>query len=159
MTVANLCPDCGAHNLTGVTRCWLCGAALGETASSEDTPVVAELVPEAARQSAKSFQLNSLMLLVTLICVCLGMVTFAPGLVGLLLFVAAPAYIMTVRHTRQREAAGEALTTWQRVEAFALRALLSAAMVLSVISLLAFAAFAALFVMCIYVLSQSAGKF
>src|SRR6187402_3410953 len=97
------CPECGADVRPLDEKCWLCQRPL----SAKDVitaeliqPAAPPIVPEwvAARSTANpaQFSLETLMLVITLVAVCLGMIAATPGLGVLVSVVAAPALIRTL---------------------------------------------------------------
>jgi hypothetical protein len=84
------CPECGAANEERRSNCWLCGAdlAAGVAAGDFARPGPAHAPPQ--------FRLSSLFLIITLVCVCLGLISIAPGLIVPLLVIVVPALIRTL---------------------------------------------------------------
>jgi hypothetical protein len=75
---------------------------------------------EAARRRANplQFSLESLMLVITLVAVCLGMIAAIPGVGVLVSIVAAPALIRTLVAGFQQRAAGQQMTLSEKALAF-----------------------------------------
>src|SRR5262245_58847993 len=96
------CPECGAELAAGQTQCWLCRGTPGGEAKSEP----ARLPRSAAAENASAqFSLSSLMLVMTLIAVCLGLLKVSPGYGILLIIVATPALVRTMVATTRRKQA------------------------------------------------------
>jgi hypothetical protein len=68
--------------------------------------------------SGFSFRLNSLMLTVTLIAVCLGVLRLAPGIGIAFAVLVTPAFIRTILAARKQQAAGQPMSIWEKVLAF-----------------------------------------
>ena len=119
-TPAAACPDCGAALKPLATKCWLCHRLL---------VVEAELVEpgspfESQYASPKwvnpaQFSLETLMLVITLIAVCLGMIMALPGLGIVVAIVAAPALVRTLMAGYQERKAGAPLTLGEKLLTFA----------------------------------------
>lgn len=138
------CPECGARNQSGVTRCWLCGAAWS-LADAESDVVTAQVVPQPAPDRHLSFTLATIFVVITLVAVACGVARIAPGLAVLIGLVGAPAVIITgVRSQRQR-AAGHPMSRGEKFASF----LLSAAIVAGVLYLLFIASGVAFFLWCL----------
>lgn len=109
------CGECNAVILPGAAKCWLCGAELdalefGDSATAaENQTVPSRTVPR--------FRLSSLMLIVTLVCLCLGMADVAPGLIPFIV-VAGLAWLRTAGFVRFRREAGSEPTTEDKVGTF-----------------------------------------
>jgi hypothetical protein len=111
-----ICPACGAANDLGARSCWLCFAPLG----MDRPPATAS---ELNRQdslvgSSSGFSLASLMMLFTLTAVVLGVSSQWPGLgipLGLISFF---VWLRTVSVVRYRVAAGEAVSSVQKLQLF-----------------------------------------
>jgi hypothetical protein len=82
-----------------------------------ETPVVPDWERQ-RRANPTQFSLESLMLVVTLVAVCLGMVMALPGLGILISIVAAPALVRTLIAGYQEKAAGGHMTLTEKVMAF-----------------------------------------
>ena len=112
-----LCPECDALVGAGVQKCWLCGAALVEV----NDVVMAEVVlPRLPRHEASrfSYSLGLLMTVVTLVCVCLGVFSIAPGLGIVFAIIVTPAFIRTAIGAARREDAGRPMDVGQKILAF-----------------------------------------
>ena len=83
----------------------------------ESPPVVPDF-ERRRRANPTQFSLESLMLVVTLVAVCLGMIMALPGLGILISIVAAPALVRTLITGYQEKAAGGHLTLAEKVMAF-----------------------------------------
>lgn len=112
------CPECGAEYPEQGARCWLCGSPLpaeapaGEAAALPAESAAAPPVPQ------WTFGLSSLMLVTTLVAVCLGLGSIAPGLGIVLAIVSAPALVRTFVASARRKASGERLTPAEKLTAF-----------------------------------------
>ena len=103
------CEHCGAANGPNRTHCWLCHEPLrGASGSVTKAPVA----------PVSSFSLASLFLVVTLISVCLGVATVAPGLIVPLVIVVTLALIRTVAATSRHKSVGEGRDVLQKVSSF-----------------------------------------
>jgi hypothetical protein len=94
------CPQCAAVNLQWDGKCWLCGNPLSGAESQATTtavPQIAEVKPQ--------FGLSTLLLVVTIVCICLGLVAIAPGLIVPLVAIVAPALVRSAVATRRYEGA------------------------------------------------------
>jgi hypothetical protein len=114
------CGECGA--LVGTSGvCWLCGAPVVISAELVEPAGVSPFVPDwekKRRASASQFSLESLMLVITLISVCLGMMVAVPGLGVLVCIVAVPALVRTLIVGRQRKEAATPLNLGEKVLTF-----------------------------------------
>lgn len=108
----SVCPDCGAAVKPLDATCWLCRRSL---------VVEAEVVGSPARPRANpaQFSLETLMLVITLIAVCLGMIMALPGVGILVAIVAAPALVRTLVAGYQDRAAGTPMTLSEKLLTFA----------------------------------------
>jgi hypothetical protein len=116
-TSQTLCPECGAAVQPADSACWLCHRSLTVVAEVVETPVVPDWERQ-RRANPTQFSLESLMLVVTLVAVCLGMIMALPGLGILISIVAAPALVRTLIAGYQEKAAGGHLTLAEKVMAF-----------------------------------------
>lgn len=83
------CSRCDAPIRAGSQRCWLCGAAVDRN-ETKPAAASASVYPSSAAERRGQFSLASLMMLVTLVCVALGVSTIAMGIgipLGLILLV------------------------------------------------------------------------
>ncbi len=151
------CPDCGADVRPQDERCWLCqrplsggGVVMAEVVERAAPPIVPQWV-EARRANPAQFSLETLMLIVTLVAVCLGMLAAAPGLGVLVSVVAAPALIRTLIAGYQEKAVGTKLTLGEKVITF----LASTGVTIAVLSAGGTAFLAACFASCLVVLGVS----
>lgn len=109
------CPQCGAAVRSDESTCWLCGAAL--VASKVLTPEPGVLAPpgrESTPHRAFSFSLSTMLLVMTLVAVCLGLLAVAPGigiLVGILL---APVLVRTTMVVKRRERTGRPVSSLEQ---------------------------------------------
>jgi hypothetical protein len=93
------CPHCGATNVRWDPTCWLCKQPLPTGASAVEAPILAEVVG-----MQPQFGLSTLLLVVTVACLCLGLVSIAPGLIVPLVAIVLPAIVRSV--VSARNAAG-----------------------------------------------------
>ncbi len=107
------CPECSAANEPGNTLCWLCGRRF-----DAGGPIDAQLLSAAPPAAHPQFALSTMMLIITLICVCLGVLTIAPGLIVPLVVVVVPALFRTVSATKRMARQGQDVTISDRVAAF-----------------------------------------
>jgi hypothetical protein len=116
-----LCPDCGAQVQPAAATCWLCQRPLAVVAEIVE-PTPPPIIPawEQARRKANplQFSLESLMLVITLVAVCLGMIVAIPGLGVLVSIVAAPALIRTLVAGFQQRSAGTQMTLGEKALTF-----------------------------------------
>jgi hypothetical protein len=115
-----LCRQCGAQ-IGERDICWLCHAPVVLDAEIVEPAGGPPLVPEWERKrrtNPAQFSLESLMLVITLISVCLGMLVAVPGLGVLVCIVAVPALIRTLIAGRQQKAATGPLGLQEKVLAF-----------------------------------------
>jgi hypothetical protein len=125
-----VCPHCQAENQPGVTRCWMCGEALGDAEIVE-----ADVVGSADERSGLSYVLTALMVVVTLITVAVGLWREAPGLSALLVVVGGPAVLITLVRLFRRRGRGEKITGGQTALDFLLSALVVGFVATSVASI------------------------
>jgi hypothetical protein len=122
------CPECGGDNSRQAAKCWLCGAAITGAAKSSDQ-VTATVVTEpanpylaprsnAAAAAPVQFQLSSLLLAVTVVCLCLGLLRMAPGLVVPLLVISVPALVRALAVSRRATTAGMPMAAGAKIGAF-----------------------------------------
>jgi hypothetical protein len=124
-----VCPNCGAKQPRQLDQCWLCGEAFDEAA----TGVVAHEQPT-------SYSLSTLLLIMTLACICFALIAAAPGLgvfVGILL---VPVFIRTSMVLKKREAEG-IVTSWLEKWSLALGSFAAATVMATVVLSTSFAAF------------------
>jgi hypothetical protein len=138
------CPECGARVKPTDARCWLCGRELVVTAeiveALDESPFAASWSPRVgAAPQPFQFSLESLLLVITLVAVCLGAFVATPGLGVLALIVAAPALLRTFYEGRQARQRGKSFTLAEKLAAFAA----SAGIALAALSAAAAAFFAA----------------
>lgn len=113
-----LCPECGAVVQPADAACWLCHRPLAVMAEVVESPPVVPDWEQRRRANPAQFSLESLMLVVTLVAVCLGMMMALPGLGILISIVAAPALVRTLIAGYQEKVAGGHLTLAEKVMAF-----------------------------------------
>ncbi|MCI0360692.1 MAG: hypothetical protein L0211_19620 [Planctomycetaceae bacterium] len=113
------CPECGAEVKPLDARCWLCHRSLIAEAEvvESDTPLPSRPVPP-RRANAAQFSLETLMLVITLIAVCLGIIMAAPGYGIVVAMVAAPALVRTLMAGHQERKAGKPLALGEKVLTF-----------------------------------------
>ena len=110
MTGLNHCPECGADLNEQVGLCWLCGAE-NATRGASSEPEVASPHPQ------PQFGIASLMLTITLIALCLGVLRLAPGVGIALVVLVTPAYARATVFAAREKAAGRRLGMKQKVVA------------------------------------------
>lgn len=123
------CPECGADNPPQNARCWLCGAALdrgAKPADRKEQPIDAEVInpyqsppPAPVVGTQHQFRLITLFLIVTVICLCLGLWRSAPGLAIPLLIIAVPALARASAVSRRVAAGGKRASIGDFLIAFA----------------------------------------
>lgn len=101
--------SCGAGNDFTADRCWLCGQSL----------LASTRVEPQSPSSHTTFRLNSLMLTITLIAVCLGVFQISLGIGFLLVTLVTPAFLRTVVAATRGRSAGQPLTTDDKLVMFA----------------------------------------
>jgi len=115
------CPECGASVKPQDATCWLCRrslVALAELVQPATSPFRPGHAPR-ARANPAQFSLETLMLVITLIAVCLGMIMALPGLGILVAIVAAPALVRTLVAGYQDRVAGSPMTLGEKLLTFA----------------------------------------
>ena len=127
-TVDRRCLSCGATNSTAAVKCWLCGVPLagGEPAPSESAakfPVEGKHTATGSGAIAPvpahfQFGLASLMLTMTLISVCLGVISLSPGLGFGVIVLVTPAFLRTVIGARRMRRQGRPLGVPEKIMAF-----------------------------------------
>jgi hypothetical protein len=90
-----VCISCGATNAPWDTQCWLCKHPLGGGGKADDSVVLAQAVPVQTQ-----FGLSTILLVITVLCICLGLISVAPGLIVPLVVIVAPALVRTAVATR-----------------------------------------------------------
>jgi hypothetical protein len=113
------CPECGAAVKSADMNCWLCHRPLVVTAELVEpgSPFAGRPAPPKWVNPAQ-FSLETLMLVITLIAVCLGMVMALPGLGVLVAIVAAPALVRTLIAGYQDRKAGTPMTLGEKLLTF-----------------------------------------
>lgn len=113
------CPECGAAARPADVNCWLCHRPLVVTAELVEAgpPFAGRPAPPKWVNPAQ-FSLETLMLVITLIAVCLGMIMALPGLGVLVAIVAAPALVRTLVAGYQERSAGTPLTLGEKLLTF-----------------------------------------
>jgi hypothetical protein len=135
-SVYRICRKCGATIGEDDRFCWLCGANLDAPDARLSVPT-----PRVSTENERTFALSTLLLIVTGICVCLGLCVAAPGVGILVSVVIAPALLRTWATSHRQHVAGLPVTVGEGALAF----FGSVAVVL----LAVLAAFAAFFVTCL----------
>lgn len=119
---ARSCPECGARLKAADAKCWLCGRPI-----KDDAVVIAEVIGGAAPEWVQAhqpplkpwqFSLESMLLVITLVAVCLGMIVAMPGIGVLAAIVAGPALIRTLMVGYQERRAGHKQSIGEKVLAF-----------------------------------------
>ena len=110
---ARRCPECSAHLTVAAERCWLCGADLSAEGKTVSPPGAAKEI-----QTASTFNLSTLFLVMTLAAVASGAFAAAPGLGIFFLVVATPALVRTMVLTTRRKASGVTSTAGEKVVNF-----------------------------------------
>jgi hypothetical protein len=87
-------------------------------ATAESTDPMGARHSLAAAEAPRQFQLSSLFLTITVICLCLGLFRAAPGLVIPLMVIAVPALVRTRRASRLASMAGKPLSLGARIGTF-----------------------------------------
>lgn len=113
------CPECGAAARKADVKCWLCHRPLVVTAELVEagSPFVDRPGPPKWVNPAQ-FSLETLMLVITLIAVCLGVIMAAPGWGVVLAIVAAPALVRTLVAGYQDRKAGTPMTLGEKLLTF-----------------------------------------
>jgi len=138
----DVCGECGAAGSPTAAACWLCGS----TAPRQTSPAVGPAV----EPDTRTFSLTTVFVVIALAALFAGLFFESPGVAVMLVIVAAPALVATLAVSARRSASGRPLTTSEKVAKF----FLSLAVVLAVSGLLMVAAVAALFVWCLYAMSN-----
>jgi hypothetical protein len=110
------CPDCGASVAREAGQCWLCRRQLGDF--QERDAAAKQVVMHQQPRAGLSFRLNSLMLTVTLIAVCLGVLRLAPGIGIAFSILVTPAFVRAVFAARMQRVAGQPMNTLEKTLAF-----------------------------------------
>ncbi|HWB11373.1 MAG TPA: hypothetical protein VG826_19240 [Pirellulales bacterium] len=117
------CPECGAAYRLGGGRCWLCGGRLpqheGQGALPRPAPAsrYGEIIEAAlvSQETAATFSLSSLFLVMTLAAVSAGAFAAAPGLGIFFVVIAAPALIRTIVIGSRRKRLGVATSRGEKI--------------------------------------------
>ena len=158
-THADVCPECGAAQVSGAEKCWLCAVKLTQPRMAEKdwTKLRLELPPEVPRirpsgillQSpapqppanlGRTFSLSTLFLWITLAAVVMGVIRLAPGLGIALAVVSLPSAFLTMESVRQNLRRGKSATVSEKVLLFLAWSSVAMALLLSF--------FGALFTVC-----------
>jgi hypothetical protein len=89
------CVSCGATNAPWDTQCWLCKHPLRGGGKADDSVILAQAVPVQPQ-----FGLSTILLVITVLCICLGLISVAPGLIVPLVVIVAPALVRTAVASR-----------------------------------------------------------
>lgn len=121
-----ICPACGANCDASLESCWLCFTAFPAVASeaveagrADDRQPAASVSPARRNPSSGSYGIMSLLMVITLIAVCFGAFTVAPGLGILVSILATPALIRTVFVSLVKQDAGVEVSPADKVLMFA----------------------------------------
>jgi hypothetical protein len=114
------CPECGAEIKPQDRQCWLCHRLLVIDAEvvESGSPFAEQVAPPKWVNPAQ-FSLETLMLVITLVAVCLGMIMALPGLGIVVAIVAAPALVRTLVAGYQERKAGTPMTLGEKLLTFA----------------------------------------
>jgi hypothetical protein len=112
------CPDCGAAIRREDALCWLCHRSLLVEAEAVEAGSPFRPQAQPPRANPAQFSLETLMLVITLIAVCLGVIMAAPGLGILVAVVAAPALVRTLVAGYQERKAGRPMTLGEKLLTF-----------------------------------------
>ena len=107
------CLQCSALVASGDKTCWLCGNDLSTQTFPDDHTATP------AARSSRTFGLDSLMLVMTLLAICFGVFAVAPGLGVVLIIVAALATIRTAVFVRRHEQEGKTTRPQEKMLVFA----------------------------------------
>jgi hypothetical protein len=109
------CPHCGALNHPDAKSCAACDRSLARPIGSGAVPA-----PPAGREALerRTIHLNSIMLLIALIAVCLGVLREFPGLGVLLVVLVVPALVRTFTGAARRKALGTPMSWDQKLITF-----------------------------------------
>jgi hypothetical protein len=114
------CPECGAIKPANSKSCWLCRR---ERVASQPRPFQPApkqpppLPPNSEPRGLPQFQLSSLMLVTTLICLLMGAYGIARGLIVPLLFISVPALFRTFVAARRFSPGGQ-MTIMDKIATF-----------------------------------------
>ncbi|MCA9190519.1 MAG: hypothetical protein KDB03_02105 [Planctomycetales bacterium] len=110
------CPKCGNSRSAIEADCVRCGWS---PAPARQLPLKKiRITSKAWGQAAKTFSIESLLLTMTLVAVCLGVFMAAPGLGVLLIVFSVPAWIRTVDIRIRKKASGKTMSPMDKVLAF-----------------------------------------
>jgi hypothetical protein len=150
--VGAFCPDCGANVRTEVSHCWLCFRPLPPTGGGPLPPPPGTLLPSTDADETDSirrvppkaatwqFSLQTILLIMTLLAVCLGAYHNWPGLGTVLTAIATPALIGIIAMGAERRRRGLPMSAAEKIGGFLA--------MFGVLLLTAVAAIAALLVAC-----------
>lgn len=94
------CSQCGAVNVRWDANCWLCKQPLGNHSLSGGEAGGHSIILAQAVDVKPQFGLSTLLLVVTILCICLGLIAIAPGLIVPLVAIVVPALIRTAVSSR-----------------------------------------------------------
>jgi len=140
-----ICPHCGAKVLRQARRCWLCGSDVEGALPAAPPPVAKQgKIPAVARptKAGFSYSLSTLMLITTLVAVCFGLFSVAPGLGVWICIFLAPVLVRTAMVVRRRKAAGRPVSVGQKF-GMILGSLVVAHVILAVVTVSAIGTFCA----------------
>lgn len=154
------CPECGARVKPTDLKCWLCGRALVVSAEvveefagspfAQQSPFAPGWSPRAdVPAKPYQFSLESMLMVITLVAVCLGAFVATPGLGILALIVAAPALARTLYEGHQARKAGKSLTTVEKILAFSASAGIALAALVAAVGALFVACTASVLALCL----------
>jgi hypothetical protein len=103
-----VCPHCQAELERGAPQCWLCEATLGEPAQKSQP------TSRPSQSAGFSYSLSTMLLATTLVAICFGLLSIAPGLGIPICILLAPVLVRTVMVVRRREAAGRKVSTSEK---------------------------------------------
>jgi hypothetical protein len=91
---------------------------VGDAAASREPTINPYATPRSLQAEQTQFALSSLFLIVTLVCICLGLWSLAPGLIIPLLVIVVPAFIRTLASTSQATRGSNRLSAAEKTSAF-----------------------------------------
>ena len=116
-SATNPCPQCGSAREAIDVPCHECGwmpAPARELARSSEISITWPMKLQAAR----TFSLESMLLTMTLVAVCVGVLMLAPGIGILLAVLSAPALVRTIGIRIRKKAVGQPLSSGEKLLAF-----------------------------------------
>ena len=130
----SVCPKCDADQIEATNVCWLCGSSLEGVQEFEET------ARPTRRPERFSYSLSTLMLIVTLVAVCCGLLIVAPGLAVPMCVLLVPVLVRTTMVVRRREEVGLPVSPTEKVS-LVLSSLSVATLLCIVVCSAAFASF------------------